>query len=114
MNLSHETRDNHACNLLAVSSCPVSWPLPYPENPQSAIGNQTMLTSIIAILAALVPLFVWLIRRHVTNEDDPYTQHTEKREQLAKEVVRNDETAANQSLDDDLEKLRALQKGGRQ
>ena len=68
-----------------------------------------MLTSIIAILAALVPLFVWLIRRHVTNEDDPTTKHTEKREQLAKEIIHNDETAANQSLDADLDKLRSLQ-----
>ena len=68
-----------------------------------------MLTSIIAILAALVPLFVWLIRRHVTNEDDPANQRAEKRESIAKEIIRNDETAANQSLDADLDKLRSLQ-----
>ena len=68
-----------------------------------------MTTSILAILAALVPLFVWLIRRHLTHEDDPYTKHAENREQLAKEIIHNDETAANRSLDDDLDKLRALQ-----
>ena len=67
-----------------------------------------MTTSIIAILAALVPLFVWLIRRHLTHEDDPYTQHVEKREELAKEIIRNDETAANRSLDADLDRLRSL------
>ena len=67
-----------------------------------------MLTSTLAILAALVPLFVWLIRRHLTHEDDPYTQHAEKREQLAKEIIRNDETAANRSLDADLDRLRSL------
>ena len=68
-----------------------------------------MLTSIIAILAALVPLFVWLIRRHLTHEDDPATQHNEKREAIAKEIIHNDETAANQSLDADLDRLRSLQ-----
>jgi len=68
-----------------------------------------MLTSIIAILAALVPLIVWLIRRHLTHEDDPWTKHTEKREAIAKEILRNDETAANYSLDDDLDRLRSLQ-----
>ena len=68
-----------------------------------------MTTSILAILAALVPLFVWLIRRHLTHEDDPYTQHVEKREQLAKEIIDSDEAAANRSLDDDLDRLRTLQ-----
>ena len=68
-----------------------------------------MLTSIIAILAAAIPLIVWLIRRHLTHEDDPWTQHTEKREAIAKEILRNHETAANQSLDADLDKLRSLQ-----
>ena len=56
-----------------------------------------MTTSIIAILAALVPLFVWLIRRHLNHEDDPYTQHTEKREQIAREIIRNDEASANRA-----------------
>ncbi len=68
-----------------------------------------MSASIIAILAALVPLFVWLIRRHISHEDDPYNQHAQKREALAKEIIHDDETAANRSLDDDLDKLRALQ-----
>ena len=68
-----------------------------------------MTTAILAILAALVPLFVWLIRRHLTHEDDPWTQHTEKREAIAKEILPNHETAANQSLDADLDKLRSLQ-----
>ena len=67
-----------------------------------------MTTSILAILAALVPLFVWLIRRHLTHEDDPYTKHAEKREELAKEIIHNDEAAANRSLDADLDRLRSL------
>ncbi len=68
-----------------------------------------MSASIIAILAALVPLFVWLIRRHISHEEDPYTQHAEKREALAKEIITDDETAANRSLDADLDRLRTLQ-----
>ena len=67
-----------------------------------------MTTSIIAILAALVSLFAWLIRRHLTHEDDPYTKHAEKREQFAKEIIQSDEAAANRSLDADLDRLRSL------
>ena len=68
-----------------------------------------MTTAILAILAALVPLIAWLIRRHLNHEDDPYIQHTEKREQIAKEILRNDETSANRTLDADLDRLRTLQ-----
>jgi uncharacterized protein with ATP-grasp and redox domains len=67
-----------------------------------------MTTAILAILAALIPLIAWLIRRHLTHEDDPYTEHTEKREQIAKEILRNDEDSANRTLDADLDKLRGL------
>ncbi len=56
-----------------------------------------MTPSILAILAALVPLFAWLIRRHINHEDDPYNQHAEKREALAKEIIQDDETAANRT-----------------
>jgi hypothetical protein len=68
-----------------------------------------MLTSILAILAVVAPLLVWLIRRHLTHEDDPATQHAAKREAIAREIIRNDEAAANRSLDDDLDRLRSLQ-----
>src|SRR5207245_1647548 len=40
MNLSHETRDNHACNTLAVSSCPVSWPFPSLLTPLTPVQNR--------------------------------------------------------------------------
>jgi hypothetical protein len=67
-----------------------------------------MTTAILAILAAAIPLIAWLIRRHLNDEDDPYIQHTEKREQIAKEILRNDEDSANRTLDADLDKLRGL------
>ena len=68
-----------------------------------------MAASILAILAAVVPLLVWLFRRHFAHEDDAYTKHTQRREAIAREIIRNDETAANRSLDADLDKLRTLQ-----
>ncbi len=68
-----------------------------------------MTASILTILAALIPLAVWLIRRYLNHEDDPYTKHAENREQIAREIIRNDETSANRSLDADLDKLRSLQ-----
>ena len=76
---------------------PSSLPSPFHsiENRKSQIANFAMTTAILAILAAAIPLIVWLIRRHLTHEDDPWTQHTEKREAIAKEILRNDETAAN-------------------
>jgi hypothetical protein len=68
-----------------------------------------MITSILAILAALVPFVIWLWKRHARQEEDPYEQHLEHREQLAREIIQRDEALANRSLDDDLDRLRALQ-----
>ena len=42
-----------------------------------------MTTTILAILAAAIPLILWLVRRKITHEDDPATKHTEKREAIA-------------------------------
>ena len=60
-----------------------------------------MTIAILTILASLVPLLVWWIRRRAATEDDPLQQHENHREQIAKEIIHNDETAANRSLDDD-------------
>jgi type VI protein secretion system component VasK len=62
-----------------------------------------------AILAALVPLVVWFIRRRAARRDDPANQKEEHHEQIAREIIHNDEAGANRSLDDDLRRLRALQ-----
>ena len=68
-----------------------------------------MTIAILTILASLVPLLVWWVRREAAKKDDPWQQHENHRETIAKEIIHNDEAAANQSLDADLDKLRSLQ-----
>jgi len=68
-----------------------------------------MTTAILGILAALIPFAIWLWKRAAAKHDDPAQQHENHREQIAKEIVRNDEASANRSLDADLDKLRSLQ-----
>ena len=68
-----------------------------------------MTTAILTILAALIPFAIWLWKRAAAEHDDPLQKHENHREQIAKEIVRNDEASANRSLDDDLDKLRSLQ-----
>jgi hypothetical protein len=67
-----------------------------------------MTTAILGILAALIPFAIWLWKRHAATEDDPWQQHENHRETIAKEIIHNDEAAANQSLDADLDKLYVL------
>ena len=68
-----------------------------------------MTIAILTILAALVPLLVWWVRRAAAKKDDPWQQHENHRETIAKEIIHNDETAANQSLDADLDRLHSLE-----
>jgi len=67
-----------------------------------------MTIAILTILASLLPLLVWWVRRRAASNDDPYHQHEEHREQIAREIIHNDEAAANQSLDVDLDRLSIL------
>jgi len=66
-----------------------------------------MTIAILTILGSLVPLLVWWVRRAAAKHDDPAEQHENKRESIAKEILRNNETAANRSLDDDLDRLKS-------
>ena len=68
-----------------------------------------MTAAILTILAALIPFGIWLYRRRAAENDDPQAQHEKHREQIAKEILRNDEASANRSLDDDLDRLSILQ-----
>src|SRR5437660_1626424 len=45
--------------------------------PQSKIGNQKskMITTILGILAALIPFAIWLWKSHAATQDDPWQQH---------------------------------------
>jgi len=69
-----------------------------------------MTASIITILAALIPFAIWLYKRRAAVNDDPWEQHEKHREQIAKEIIHNDEAAANRSLDEDLDRLQSLEK----
>ena len=64
---------------------------------------------IVALLVTIAPLAIWLIRRRIQKADDPKEQNRSRRQEIAREIARNDERGANQSLDDDLDRLRALQ-----
>jgi len=66
-----------------------------------------MTIAILTILGSLVPLLVWCVRRAAAKHDDPAEQHENHRESIAKEILHNDETAANRSLDDDLDRLKS-------
>jgi hypothetical protein len=68
-----------------------------------------MTPSLLTILAALIPFAIWLWKRSAAKSDNALQQHEQHREQIAKEIILNDEAAANRSLDADLDKLRSLQ-----
>jgi hypothetical protein len=68
-----------------------------------------MIASIVTLLVTLAPFLVWLWKRHEQRKDNPYAQHQKAREELAREIIQHDETAANRNLDNDLDRLRTLQ-----
>ena len=68
-----------------------------------------MTATILTILAALIPFVIWLWKRAASRADDAWQQHEKHREQIAQEIIRDDQAAANRSLDADLDKLRSLQ-----
>jgi len=68
-----------------------------------------MTATILTLLAALIPFAIWLYKRASARKDDRQYRHELRRQQMAREVIRNDEAAANRSLDDDLDELRSLQ-----
>lgn len=68
-----------------------------------------MISGIITLLVTLAPLFVLLITRAVKKKDDPNAQNETRKQEILREVVKNDERGANISLGNELERLRALQ-----
>ncbi len=55
-----------------------------------------MTAAILAIVAALVPFAIWLYKRRAANNEDPYHQHELHREQIAKEIIHDDETSVRE------------------
>jgi Flp pilus assembly protein TadB len=68
-----------------------------------------MITSILTILAALVPFVIWLWKKRDQQQSDPDENFKRRSEQIAREIVQRDPAAANRALDDDLERLHTLQ-----
>ncbi len=71
-----------------------------------------MTTAILGIVVALIPFAIWLWKREAAKHDDPAEQHEKAREAIAREIIHDDEAAANRSLDDDLERLALLHRLG--
>lgn len=64
-----------------------------------------MATSILSLLAVLIPFIIWLIRRRMAANDDPYTVKEKEDSGFAQAVAKGDETSVNVSLDDTLKWL---------
>jgi hypothetical protein len=72
-----------------------------------------MATGILALLAALVPFVIWLIKRRVAVVDDPKTQHEKRYEKIDEGIaatIRDPRSALRVSADasDDLDELERL------
>jgi hypothetical protein len=65
--------------------------------------------AILGLLAALVPLLVWLIRRRLTAQDDPTQQHRDRISDLDSDIATRDVDAANTHAARDLDELERLQ-----
>ncbi len=66
--------------------------------------------AIFTILAALIPFGIWLYKARAKRKADPAVQNQERKEQIAKEIITRDAEAVNRSLDDDLERVRSLER----
>ncbi len=65
---------------------------------------------IIALIAALVPLLVWWIKRRAQKKDDPLEQNRERYKQADADIARGDGVQAGIHGADDLDELDLLQR----
>lgn len=64
-----------------------------------------MATAIITLLCAVVPLIVWLIKRHASKVDDPQQQNKNRYDQAKTDVAKGNDIVASQHGLDDLDEL---------
>ncbi len=69
-----------------------------------------MVTGIIALVAALVPLVIWLVKRWAGRRDDPAEQNRRRYEQAELDVARRDGAGASRHGLDDLDELDRLRR----
>ena len=67
-----------------------------------------MTTAILGLLAIVLPLAVWLIRRAINKHDDPTEDQRRRYEEIDRQIAQSDQRGTNESVTDDLRRLRAL------
>jgi hypothetical protein len=65
-----------------------------------------MTAAILAILAAVIPLVVWLVRRSIEKSDDPKEQHRKRVESAESAIAKGDADALSANLASMLQRLR--------
>jgi hypothetical protein len=69
-----------------------------------------MVTSIIALLGALVPLLIWWLKRRAGQRDDPAQQNRNRYAQAELDIARRDGPGASRHGLDDLDELDRLRR----
>ena len=74
-----------------------------------------MVTGIIALVGALVPLLFWWLKRRASQRDDPACQNQQRQAQAELDIIKRDSEAASRHGLDDLDELDRLSraKGGK-
>lgn len=66
-----------------------------------------MTVAILGIVGTVLSFAVWLWKRKATNADTPEARLEKNRNATAREIIKDDEDAANARLDDQLNRLRS-------
>lgn len=64
-----------------------------------------MITSLIALLVALVPFVLWLYKRRAARRADPLQQHRDRYQQIDRDLIARAGQAASAHSADDLAEL---------
>lgn len=68
-----------------------------------------MMTSILALLAALIPFGIWLYKKRAAQKTDPIEKHRERTSQIDSAIAERDSAAAGADSARDLDELERLQ-----
>lgn len=85
-------------------------PLPPGFTPKTYANFQIMLTSILAIVAALAGLAAWWLQRKAARNDNPLEQHRQRYRDADQEIGAIKEGGVGSGLSDDLDELDRLQR----
>jgi 1,6-anhydro-N-acetylmuramate kinase len=65
-----------------------------------------MIAATLSLLAGLVGLVAWLLKRRASSNDKPSTKRLQRRQEVSREIVSDDSAAANRRIDNWLIRLR--------